>query len=227
MAIDRDKITRWYDLQAPFYRLWRDSYKGPLVREVHAILCSHGKDLSILDAGCGTGMFSIGLALAEPGWRLTAVDASRGMLAVARRQAARRRLQNISWRLCDITSLPFKEGSFDAVVVAGVMPNLNEPARALSEFHRVLGSGGRLVTVEVDRASMGFGFRLFFRVMILGYKAVSAILPQYRFAKAWSLDKSTIDPERHRRDISAAGFDSTTIGRTASHLFHQAVKRKG
>jgi len=227
VAIDREKITRWYDLQAPLYRLWRDSYDGPLVREVHALLRPQGESATILDAGCGTGLFSIGLARVEPGWRLTATDVSQGMLAVARRQAARRDLDNIDWRRGDVTALPFDDASFDAVVAAGLMPCLNEPTHALAEFRRLLRRGGRLITVEFDRASMGFGARLFFRTMILGYKTVSALMPRYRFATEWDIDSSTIDPERHSSELAAVGFEVAGVSRVADHICHQAVKREG
>jgi ubiquinone/menaquinone biosynthesis C-methylase UbiE len=226
VAIDGEKITRWYDLQAPLYRLWRDNYDGPLVREVHALLRSQGENATILDAGCGTGLFSIGLARVEPGWRFTATDASQGMLAVARGQAARRGLDNIDWQRGDATALPFDDGSFDVVVAAGLMPCLNEPAQALAEFQRLLRRGGCLITVEFDRASMGFGARLFFRTMILGYKTVSALMPRYRFATAWDIDKSTIDPERHRSDLASVGLEVAGVTRVAAHICHQAVKRE-
>jgi ubiquinone/menaquinone biosynthesis C-methylase UbiE len=222
VAIDRDKIIRWYDLQAPFYRLWRDSHDGRLVREVHSLLRSCNPGASILDAGCGTGMFGIGLAMAEPGWRISAADASEGMLGVARKQAARRGVENIEWRKCDATSLPYDDGRFAAVVAAGLMPCLNEPSRAIAEFHRVLGPAGLLITVEFDRASMGLGARLFFNTMILGYKSVAAILPRYRFATKWNIDSSTIDPDLHRAQLESAGFEVTAVTRAASHILHSA-----
>ena len=208
------------------YRLWRDNYEGPLVGEAHALLRACGESATILDAGCGTGLFSIGMARVEPGWTMTATDASQGMLTVASRQAARRGLDNIDWRSGDVTDLPFDDASFDAVIAAGLMPCLNEPALALAEFQRLLRRGGRLVTVEFDRASMGFGARLFFRTMILGYKAVSALMPRYRFATDWNIGSSTIDPERHRRELEAIGFEVAGVSRVAGHIFHNAIKRE-
>ncbi len=220
--IDREKIIRWFDFQAPFYRLWRDDYDGSLVREALVLLRVEGDAQAVLDAACGTGLFSIGLALAEPGWRIDGIDASSGMLAVARRQASRRGLGNIAWHHGDVTALPFDDNAYDAVVAAGLIPCLNEPGRALAEFHRVLRRGGRLVSIEFDRLAMGLGMGIFIRIMILGYKTVSTLLPRFRFAEDWSIGKSTIDTVRYERELSAAGFDILTVSRVASHVVYCA-----
>ena len=87
--IDSAKLSRWYDFQAPFYRLWRDDYDGRLVCAVEE-LCGPAKEgLRLLDAGSGTGCFSIGVGSRRPGWTIEALDASPGMLRVGRAQAAR------------------------------------------------------------------------------------------------------------------------------------------
>jgi ubiquinone/menaquinone biosynthesis C-methylase UbiE len=220
--IDHDKMIRWFDFQAPLYRLWRDDYDGPLVREALALLRRGSETLHILDAACGTGLFTIGIAAAEPGWRLDGIDASTGMLAVARRQAARRGLGNIAWHHGDVNVLPFEDGSFDAVLAAGLIPCLNEPAGALQEFFRVLRRGGRLVSIEFDRESMGVGTGIFFRVMILGYKTVSRLLPRFRFAEQWNIRRSTIDTERYELELSRAGFEIIGMSRVSSHAVYSA-----
>jgi ubiquinone/menaquinone biosynthesis C-methylase UbiE len=220
--IDHDKMIRWFDFQAPFYRLWRDDYDGRLVREALTLLRGEGDTQTVLDAACGTGLFTIGLALAEPSWRLDGIDASSGMLAVARRQAARRGLRNIAWHHGDVNALPFDDGAFDAVLAAGLIPCLNEPAGALKEFFRVLRRGGRLVSIEFDRGSMGVGTGIFFRVMILGYKTVSRLLPRFRFAEQWNIRESTIDTERYEQDLSRAGYDILGVSRLSSHVVYHA-----
>jgi ubiquinone/menaquinone biosynthesis C-methylase UbiE len=220
--IDSEKIIRWFDFQASFYRLWRDDYDGPLVREALALLREEGGARTVLDAACGTGLFSIGIAMAEPGWRIDGIDASSGMLAVARRQASRKGLGTIAWHHGDVTALPFDDSAFDAVVAAGLIPCLNESVQALAEFHRVLRRGGRLVSIEFDRAAMSWGMGIFIRIMILGYKTVSWLMPRFRFADGWSIEKSTIDSERYERDLSAAGLEIISVSRVASHVVYCA-----
>ena len=104
--IDSTKLTRWYDFQAPFYRLWRNRYDGPLVKQVLAFL-DRGASEDLLDAGCGTGLFSIGIALHGEPRRIEGIDASEGMLAVARREASARGLDRLRYRQGDVGRLPF------------------------------------------------------------------------------------------------------------------------
>ena len=41
-TIDTGKLTRWYDFQAPFYRVWRNRYDAPLVARTVAIVRDGG-----------------------------------------------------------------------------------------------------------------------------------------------------------------------------------------
>src|SRR5262245_42047997 len=112
--IDAQKLSNWYDFQAPFYRLWRDDYDGPLVRSVRALLSGatpngatgqpgSPRPLQVLDAGCGTGMFSLGLCKADAELELEGLDASEGMLNVARHQAEQLGLRNVRFVRGDVT----------------------------------------------------------------------------------------------------------------------------
>ena len=222
--IDSAKLSRWYDFQAPFYRLWRDDYDGRLVRAVEE-LCGPAKDgLRLLDAGTGTGCFSIGVGARNPGWRIEALDASPGMLKVASAQAAKRGLTNIAWRCGDVTSLPYTGESFDIVIAAGLFPNLNDGDAALREFRRTLEDDGRLLVVEFDRTSMTRTRRIFFRAMILGYKMFAAVMPRFRFADVWNIQTSTIDRQAFESQVAAAGFRIASTRLLDDHLVYELSK---
>ncbi len=223
--IDSEKLSRWYDFQAPFFSLWRDDYDGPLVKRVIGLLAARGSDeLEILDAGCGTGLFSVGVAAGDEGWRITGLDYSAGMLAVARRKARQLGRDNVAFLRGDVTRLPYGNESFDAVVAAGLFPNLNEPAPALLEFHRVLRPGGNLIVLEVDRESMSWSFRAFFRVMILGYRAIATVLPRFRFSEDWNVRRSTIERARFEEQLTEAGFTQRDVAVDQHHLIFRLEK---
>jgi SAM-dependent methyltransferase len=103
-------------------------------------------DRRILDAGCGSGPLSA--ALRDRGAVVTGIDASIGMLELARqRLGADADLAN---------PLPFSEGAFDDVVASLVLHYLKDWGPTLTELRRVLTPGGRLL-VSVDHPFVAYG----------------------------------------------------------------------
>ncbi|GAA1745765.1 class I SAM-dependent methyltransferase [Nonomuraea bangladeshensis] len=98
----------------------------------------------ILDAGCGAGpLFA---ALRERGAVVTGVDASAGMLELARRRLG----TDADLRVVDLAGpLPFPDDTFDDVIASLVLHYLEDWAPTLAEIRRVLKPGGRLL-VSVD-----------------------------------------------------------------------------
>ncbi|MDT8913476.1 class I SAM-dependent methyltransferase [Amycolatopsis sp. PS_44_ISF1] len=97
----------------------------------------------ILDAGCGSGpLFA---ALRERGAVVTGIDASAGMVGLARRRLG----AEADLRVTDLADpLPFPDGEF-VVVASLVLHYLQDWGPALTELRRVLRPGGRLfVSVE-------------------------------------------------------------------------------
>lgn len=101
-------------------------------------------DARVLELGCGAG--SLWLENGErirPTWQVTLTDVFPGMVA-----AAERRLQAIApsfaFRVVDASSIPFADGSFDAVVANHILYHVPDRPRALREIRRVLRPGGRL-----------------------------------------------------------------------------------
>ena len=108
--------------------------------------CPALEGMSILDAGCGTGVSTDYLAHLNPGTDILAVDISAGALAVARErlnrsgahQQARVRLEQRS--LLDLSA----EGPFDHINSVGVLHHLAEPLAGLRALAPLLVSGGTL-----------------------------------------------------------------------------------
>jgi SAM-dependent methyltransferase len=107
----------------------------------------------ILDAGCGNGRHAIPLARA--GYRVVAFDRSAQLLAAARRSAGRARWPRFM-RGC-YANLPFASAQFDAVLSLGTALGYLGDAgdeRALREYRRVLGPGGRLLIETLHREEL-------------------------------------------------------------------------
>jgi ArsR family transcriptional regulator len=97
------------------------------------------------DLGCGTGQ--VAAALAPFVAHVVAVDRSGDML-----QAARRRVRdagNVDVRRGDLEALPIADGELDAATLLLVLHHSPDPAAVLSEAHRVLRPGGRLVITDM------------------------------------------------------------------------------
>ncbi|TQJ87057.1 bifunctional 2-polyprenyl-6-hydroxyphenol methylase/3-demethylubiquinol 3-O-methyltransferase UbiG [Streptomyces sp. SLBN-31] len=97
----------------------------------------------VLDLGCGTG--SLSLLAAERGHRVTGVDGSAAMVALARAKLAGR---DAVFLLGDAAAPPVGEQRFDVVLVRHVLWALPDPGRALRHWRGLLRPGGRLVLVE-------------------------------------------------------------------------------
>ncbi|OPY33032.1 MAG: hypothetical protein A4E31_00100 [Methanomassiliicoccales archaeon PtaU1.Bin030] len=99
----------------------------------------------MLDVGTGPGV--VAFQLAELGHEMTAVDLSDGMLEEARQNALRYGL-DVDFRKGDAEALPFPDNTFDVVVAKYVLWTVPDPEKALSEWHRVLRPGGKVVYVD-------------------------------------------------------------------------------
>jgi len=134
-----------FDAYAESYDAWFTTPKGRVVWEIEERLLLEflgprpGEE--ILDAGCGTGLFTA--ALAMRGVRVTGVDVSLAMLTIARKRC--RGFSSVVLTRADIAALPVPAESFDAVVCFTVLEFIYHPQEALREMWRVVRPGGRLV----------------------------------------------------------------------------------
>jgi ubiquinone/menaquinone biosynthesis C-methylase UbiE len=102
----------------------------------------------VLEVGIGTGR---NLRYYPHDVRLTGVDLSPEMLAIARRRAAALG-RDVDLRVTDAESLDLPDESFDSVVSTLTMCSIPDYRTALGEARRVLRPGGLLVMVEHVRS---------------------------------------------------------------------------
>jgi SAM-dependent methyltransferase len=98
--------------------------------------------MRLLDAGCGPGSITLGLAAAVAPGETIGVDLRPAQVEQASALAAACGFARARFEAADIYRLPYADGSFDAVFANGVLMHLREPARALAELRRVLRPGG-------------------------------------------------------------------------------------
>ena len=225
-AIDTRKLVRWYDFQAPFYRVWRHRQGHAVAAELASVLDlpSLPRGAWILDAGCGSGLFSLALAQAGPPSTVVGVDLSAGMLSAAAREARGRSVGNLRLALADCCRLPFRDRTFELVLAAGLLPNVNDWSLLLRELRRVLRPAGRLLLVEVDRDALGFAGRFLFWGMIRGQRIVSRLAPQFRFAESWDVRASTVERAELERALRESGLRTRAASRARGHWLLELEK---
>jgi SAM-dependent methyltransferase len=112
--------------------------------------------MSVLDVGCGPGTITVELAaLVAPG-RVTAVEVTDDVLALARAEAAGRQQSNIDFVAGDVHALRFPDDTFDVVHAHQVLQHLADPVRALREMRRVCKPGGIVAARDSDYAAFAW-----------------------------------------------------------------------
>lgn len=160
----------------------------------------------VLEVGVGTGL---ALPLYAPGRRVTGIDLSGDMLAVARRRVANSRLGHVEALLeldAEDTGLP--SGKFDVAVAMFVASVVPHPRRLAVEMRRLVRPGGVLLFANHFAAEQG-----------PRWWVERAMAPASR-ALGWHPDfriESLLDPTERRqaaiRPLPPAGlFSLVTIG---------------
>jgi predicted TPR repeat methyltransferase len=153
-ARDLDELRREYDRIAAAYDDelvdglgWVTP--GLVAETVSRLVPTEAK---VLDAGAGTGL--LGIALADAGFEdVDALDISPGMLAQAALKGVYGDLRE--GRLGE--PLDWRDGTYDAVVAAGVLTVGHAPASCLDELVRITRRGGHVIfTLRSDEVPPGF-----------------------------------------------------------------------
>ena len=101
----------------------------------------------VLDIASGDGVLAE--LLSPHAKRYVCVDTSTRVVAAAGERL--RRFPNVEVREGDMHALPFKDGSFDLVVLMHALTYAAKPAQAVAEAARVLRRGGRLLLSSLGK----------------------------------------------------------------------------
>jgi ubiquinone/menaquinone biosynthesis C-methylase UbiE len=106
----------------------------------------------LLDLGCGPADIPIRIARLAPEARVTAVDASSTMMALARKAVAAAGLESrVGLLLAHLPGLPLPERSFDGVVSNSLLHHLPEPDAFWTEVLRLARPGAAVHVTDLLR----------------------------------------------------------------------------
>lgn len=142
----------FYSRIAPLYDLglWLNGYKRAARHFAAQLPFGRDESFAVLDAGCGTGLYSIAILMRFPNARVLAVDlnaemAGRMANTVRRRGFAHRVEVRVGDALGEITS---GGALFDLIVAGGLMEYVNL-RQAVSNLARYLRHGGYFLNSPV------------------------------------------------------------------------------
>ncbi len=143
-----NNISGTYDFLNHFLSLGIDIiWRKKAIKELLAL-----KPQKMLDVATGTGDFAFeAIKILNPK-EIIGVDISVGMLDVARKKIAERKLADVfSVQTGDSEGLLFEDNTFDAITVAFGVRNYENLEKGLADMLRVLKPGGKIVVLEFSK----------------------------------------------------------------------------
>lgn len=113
-------------------------------------ICQHfgnERGLRILDVGTGPGFLAC--ILSEENHYVTGIDASKGMLTCAVKNAEKLRVSP-QFLHTDVNEMNFEDESFDVIISRNVTWTLEYPEKVYGDFFRILKSNGTLLIYDAN-----------------------------------------------------------------------------
>ena len=153
-----NNIAPTYDFLNHFLSLGRDCYWRK-----KAVQGLEGLEGWILDIATGTGDVAIEIIHQNDHHRkVFGLDFSHPMIKKAHRKILNKGLsQTITLSLGDALSLPFRDNTFRAAMIAFGLRNIMKKEQALSEMVRVIQKGGKVIILEFTFPQKGLMKRLY------------------------------------------------------------------
>jgi ubiquinone/menaquinone biosynthesis C-methylase UbiE len=142
-SVRRARWRRYWDRHSKTYDREMAFFDRVLFRDTRSWVCQQASG-EVLEVAVGTGL---NLEHYPPDVRLTGIELSPGMLAIAR-QRADTLDRHVKLRVGDAEALDFPSATFDTVVCTFSLCAIPDHRKALAEMTRVLRPGGVLLLAD-------------------------------------------------------------------------------
>ena len=222
MSDQRDVDGRLFDQWPEKYDRWFQTPIGALVKKYEngllLDLLQPRPGESILDVGCGTGVFTLNILASGP--RVTGLDISLPMLKRAEVKTGGYPFRAVAG---DMSFLPFADECFDKVVSMTALEFIADGREAVADLFRVTRKGGIVVVTTLNSLSpwaarrkkaAGNGHSLFEQMIFRSPDEMRAIAPVEGLVKTAIHFQKDDDPERapeiehdgQRRSLDTGAF---------------------
>jgi len=154
------KIRTW-DLYAPIYKQAMKADQK-IYDFMYGRIPTVIRDKEVLELATGPGLLAKHVAPAAK--RMIATDYSDGMIAEAKKGDCP---ENLSFEKADAVQLPYRDDSFDVVLIANALHIVPDPEKVLSEIDRVLRPGGLLIAPNFVEHKGTLGSRIWSGILRL------------------------------------------------------------
>lgn len=182
----------------------------PTVENSAAFLLPHlTSDMQILDAGCGNGTVTLGLAkhiesLGGSANQVHGIDVNEDGVGASKKNANEANLDT-KFTVASADALPFDDNSFDVAYASQSLHHMPDPIVALQELARVVRPGGIIAARELD-----FGTQTWYPPLpgLSRWRAISTIVADLDGVHTTS--GRQLLTWFHRASLSDATFTSST-----------------
>lgn len=136
----------------------------------------------VLDYGCGPG--TITFEIAKNVKTVHAIDISSGMIAVAKRNAAKRNIENINFEHSNLFDEQYKKGSFNVILAFNILHFIEDIPEVMVRINDLLKPGGLFIS-----ATACLEERKTFLSMMMFFLTKIGIVPKMNFFKITELEK--------------------------------------
>jgi ubiquinone/menaquinone biosynthesis C-methylase UbiE len=219
-----NRVARWYDTLQKMNRGYSDHLR------LSAERLNAQPETRLLDLCCGTGLSTEALRAVYPRARIDGVDASEGMLEVARNRELE---PPANFLLADVMQLTPDQlhGPYDGILMAYGIRNMPDADAALARIRPLLRAGGSICFHEYSVADSKYS-RVVWNVVASGViiplgQLTSPGAPIYRYLRRSVLEFDGV--ERFEQRLREAGFVDVRTEPTngwARGIVHSFLARK-
>ncbi len=143
----QDKVRAYFDELAG--KFGRQYVPGRSWEGLAETLLTLMPPMIVADLGAGEGTFS--QLLARRAKKVIAIDNSEKMVEYGTELARKHGVTNLEYRFGDIEDIPIRSATVDLAFFSQALHHAQHPEQAVTEAHRILKPGGRIVVLDLLR----------------------------------------------------------------------------